>query len=84
MKIALKRLLVARVLIPGMRILSLGSFIIMRLTAYKFSAFKRDMPTKAFCKEVRHDVDGMRFVPLDQRERLASEAGNERAEFGTS
>ena len=27
----------------------------MRLTAYKFTAFKRDMPTKAFCKEVHVD-----------------------------
>ena len=50
-----------------MRILSLGSFIIMRLTAYKFTAFKRDMPTKAYCKEMRQDVDWMRFVPHDQR-----------------
>ena len=67
-----------------MRILSLGSFIIMRLTAYKFTAFKRDMPTKAFCKEVRQDVDGMRFVPHDQRGRLTSEDSNEHAAFGAS
>ena len=76
-------MVLALLLVAGMRILSLGSFIIMRLTAYKFTAFKREMPTKAFCKEVRHDVDGMRFVPQDQRERLVSEASNERAEFGT-
>ena len=67
-----------------MRILSLGSFIIMRLTAYKFTAFKRDMPTKAYCKEMRQDVDGLRFVPHDQRERLVSQASNDHASFGTS
>ena len=62
-----------------MRILSLGSFIIMRLTAYKFTAFKREMPTKAFCKEVRRDVEGMKFVPEDQRASLEAQSSNERA-----
>jgi hypothetical protein len=66
----------------SMRILSLGSFIIMRLTAYRFVAFKRDMPCKAFCKEVRHDVEGLRFVPDEARARLESEADNEAIAFG--
>ena len=65
-----------------MRVLSLGAFIIMRLAAYKFMAFKREMPTKAFCKEMRNDVDGLRFMPADARVRLVAETEATERGFG--
>ena len=45
-------------------------------------AFKRDMPTKAFCKEMRADVDGLRFMPAEARARLVAEVEQEDVSFG--
>ena len=54
----------------------------LRVQIYAHQSILQGNPTKAYCKEMRADVDGLRFKPDEARARLVAELEKEDVGFG--